>query len=87
MNKKTYCLNKDGFCFLPKIFSDRESLLARGALWDVINGKYENYENTLIPIEYDMLKRDKFCNIVNQMLVKNYQVVYTKRKLQKCTIK
>tara|TARA_A100000171_G_scaffold37544_1_gene36590 strand:- start:737 stop:4729 length:3993 start_codon:yes stop_codon:yes gene_type:complete len=48
-----------------------------------IRDKYENYENTLIPIEYDMLKRDKFCNIVNQMLVKNYQVVYTKRKLQK----
>ena len=47
-----------------------------------INDKYNNLENTLIPIHYDMIKRDKFCNLINQMMVKNYQVVYTKRKIQ-----
>ena len=46
-----------------------------------IKDKYVRDNETHIPIEYDMLKRDKFCNIVNQMLVKNYGVVYTKRKI------
>ena len=41
IKKNKYNLINDGFCFLPKIFSDEETLNARIGLWDVINCKYE----------------------------------------------
>ena len=79
VNKKTYCLNKDGFCFLPKIFSNKESLLAREALWDIINGKYETGrkpENRFWQPgddPYSIIKIDKphLCNQVIWNLITN----------------
>jgi len=51
----------------------------------VVNSIIDKYEKGItdgaIPIQFDMLKRDKFCNIINNMMVKNYQVVYTKRNV------
>ena len=46
-----------------------------------IKSKYDNFENIVIPINQNGLRRDKYCNLVNNMLVKNYQVVYTKRRI------
>jgi len=39
--KKVYNLEKDGFCFLQKIFSRKETASARKALWKIINGEYK----------------------------------------------
>ncbi len=33
-------LSNIGFCFLPKIFSQKRALIARDALWEIINGNY-----------------------------------------------
>ena len=41
MDRIKYNLAKDGFCFLPKIFSSYQVECARNALWDVIQGQYE----------------------------------------------
>ena len=41
MDRIKYNLAKDGFCFLPKIFSYSQVEYTRNALWDVIQGKYE----------------------------------------------
>tara|TARA_R110002110_G_scaffold119363_2_gene293847 strand:- start:252 stop:4412 length:4161 start_codon:yes stop_codon:yes gene_type:complete len=47
-----------------------------------IKEKYNHNNNMLIPVNCDMIRRDKFCNLINAMMIKNYQVVYTKRKIQ-----
>ena len=41
MDRIKYNLAKDGFCFLPKIFSYSQVEYTRNALWDVIQGEYE----------------------------------------------
>ena len=41
-NESIYNLKNDGFCFLPKIFSNLDIQKSRQGLWNVINGKYES---------------------------------------------
>ena len=38
---RNHNLYKDGFCFLPAIFSKKQAHSARDGLWEVINGHYE----------------------------------------------
>ena len=37
-----YNLKKDGFCFLPKVFSKQETQSSLKALWRIINGEYRS---------------------------------------------
>lgn len=39
--KITYSLEKHGFCFLPKVFTDKDSALCLESLWEIIKGKYQ----------------------------------------------
>ena len=38
---RNHNLYKDGFCFLPAVFSKNQAHSARDGLWEVINGHYE----------------------------------------------
>lgn len=38
--KRTYNIKRNGFCFLPIIFSKKDCISAREGLWQVINGNY-----------------------------------------------
>ncbi len=40
-NQSIYNLKNNGFCFLPRIFSDLDIQKSRKGLWHVINNKYE----------------------------------------------
>ena len=42
VNESKYNLKNDGFCFLPKIFSNVVIQKSRQGLWRVINGNYES---------------------------------------------
>ena len=42
LKKIKFSLTEDGFCFLPKIFLNKETQKAREGLWRVINGKYKS---------------------------------------------
>ena len=72
-------LHKDGFCFLPAIFSKNRAHSARDGLWEVINGHYEtgrSPENRFWNIGDDpasIIKIDKphLCNRVVWNLVTN----------------
>lgn len=37
----SHSLNKQGFCFLPRIFRSTKISTCRSALWEIINGNYE----------------------------------------------
>ena len=39
--EKSFNLYSDGFCFLPKVFSEDQISSAREALWDIINCRYQ----------------------------------------------
>ena len=42
LKKVKYSLEKDGFCFSHKIFTDEDIFKARNGLWRVINGEYRS---------------------------------------------
>lgn len=42
LKKIKYDLKEDGFCFLPKIFLEKEIKSAQDGLWRVINGEYRS---------------------------------------------
>ena len=41
MNEYRNELTENGFCMVPKIFSDKQIESTRKALWNVIQGKYD----------------------------------------------
>ncbi|MFL2983782.1 MAG: phytanoyl-CoA dioxygenase family protein [Candidatus Neomarinimicrobiota bacterium] len=93
---KRFDLEKDGFCFLPIIYSKEDSISARNGLWRVINGKYDTGKlpenrfwevgdspNKIIKIDKPHLCNDEVWNLItNEYFGKLLAKVTRAKKIQ-----